>query len=483
MDETSNLKSENSSIYENSALFEDLINYQDYFLLKDNNIYKFIIGKNKAKVFIKSKNYIISFNQIELSIYIKKQINSLNESFNYIINIFEENKASIKKIIRNEEIQLTMRIGNERDIEIKLKYNKNNENDNLILTEIKKLKDDIKKLKKYQEIIGPKNIGLLSNLVDDSHAFIDLDNSFTVFKAINDILYLIYTNKNRSIISYDLNEQKKMLELKNVHKSYITSFNHYFDEINKRDLIISVSKNDNNIKIWNSNNWELIQEITSINNVGWLSSSCFLKENKQIYIITSDLNKDGDSEHIKVFDLNGQKIKEINNSNERTYITEIFYDDILCKNYIITGNKGYIKSYDYNNNQLYHKYNDNDNKEHFSIILKKDKNIIKLIESSGDGNIRIWNFHSNVLLAKIKCDCAIYGICLWNDNYLFSGCSDKTIKLIELEKGLIIKSLESHTNKVITMKKIIHPKYGECLISQNWGKSIIKLWGNENNYN
>ena len=39
-----------------------------------------------------------------------------------------------------------------------------------------------------------------SNIVDDSFVWSNLDNSFTVFKAINDILYLIYSTKNKSIM-------------------------------------------------------------------------------------------------------------------------------------------------------------------------------------------------------------------------------------------------------------------------------------------
>ena len=313
------------------------------------------------------------------------------------------------------------------------------------------------------------------------HAYSDLDNSFTVFESINDILYLIYTNNNNSIICYDLNEQKKIIELKNTHSESITNFNHYLDEINKRDLIMSVSCLDNNIRIWNLNNFECIQNITNINNVGILCSACFIKENNQIYIITSNYNKNGNSECIKVFDLNGQKIKEINNSNEKTYFIDIYYDKILSKNYIITGNLNYVKSYDYSGHQLYHKYYDNDKHSHMSILINNNKNIIKLIESSYE-TIRIWNFHSGLLLNKIKInDIFLFGICLWNDNYLFVGCSDNTIKLIELKNGLIVKSLISHINRVITVKKIIHPKYGNCLISQNIKKIEIKLWVIQNN--
>ena len=100
-----------------------------------------------------------------------------------------------------------------------------------------------------------------------------------------------------------------------------------------------------------------------------------------------------------------------------------------------------------------------------------------MIESSMDGNIRIWNFHSGELLNKIKvCDKGLNGICLWNDENLFVGCEDKTIKLINLNKLLIIKNLDGHNNSVINIKKIIHPKYGECLISQGSDIDKIKLW-------
>ena len=198
-----------------------------------------------------------------------------------------------------------------------------------------------------------------------------MDNSFTVFKSINDILYLIYANKNKSIICFDLNEQKKIQELKNSHNEYITNFRHILDEINKRDLIMSVSMIDNNIRIWNINNQECLKNITNINSLGRLLSACFIKENNKIYIISSNFNKEGNSEIIKIFDLNGKKIKEINNSNDATFFIDIYYDNILSKNYIITGNQSYIKSYDYINNQLYHKYNDNDECSHLSLIINK----------------------------------------------------------------------------------------------------------------
>ena len=183
---------------------------------------------------------------------VKAQINSLEEAFNFIINLFEDNKVKIMKLIKNAEIQLIMEINNGINIEIILIYNEYNyENYNPIINEINKLKKEIYKLKKYHENNNPKDIQLLSSIVNDSYNGHDLDNSFTVFKSINDILYLIYSNENKYIICYDLEYQKKIKEFKYYHNEYITNFRHYLDEINKRDLIMSVSHKENHIRIWN----------------------------------------------------------------------------------------------------------------------------------------------------------------------------------------------------------------------------------------
>ena len=72
----------------------------------------------------------------------------------------------------------------------------------------------------------------------------------------------------------------------------------------------------------------------------------------------------------------------------------------------------------------------------------------------------------------------LVGLCLWNNDYLFVGCGDKTLKLIDLQKGKTIKKYNGYNNSVITIKKIIIPKYGECLITQEFEKNSIKLWVN-----
>ena len=150
----------------------------------------------------------------------------------------------------------------------------------------------------------------------------------------------------------------------------------------------------------------------------------------------------------------------------------------------ITSHTNYVKSYDYNKNKIYHKYLLCDNyKDHCSFIIKdKGKDVKQLIESCWDGYIRIWNFHSGILINQIRVsDKFLFDICLWNNDYLFVGCSEYyLIKLIDLKLNKVIKDFSGHKHNVTTIKKIIHPKYGECLITKGGYDDKLKLWINTN---
>ena len=330
----------------------------------------------------------------------------------------------------------------------------------------------------------PNNVKYQYDLTEDSYCqYSFLDNIFCVFKSIDKILYLIYINENKSIIFYNLINKQKISEIKKAHKLSIFNFRHYLDKINKRDLILSISFG-NNIKVWDIKNLKCLLNMENIYDCGTIYSACFINDNNQNYIITSNSDYPSNFGLIKIFDFNGNKVKEINNSNDSTFFIDTYYDKRFLKYYIITGNYDYVKSYDYNNNKMYRKYCDSEDKEkdkscHISIVINDFENEIKMIESSYDGNIRIWNFHSGDLLKKIYVSkYQLNGICLWNNNYLFVGCHDKNIKLIELNKEKII-DIVGHKKYVLTIKKIIHPNFGECLISQGPLDDQIKLWINQ----
>ena len=467
-----------------------LSDIEKYYIIKDNIVYKTIIVKRTNDILISIKNYIIELNLKEIYTLLEISFNSINEAFEYFINLFDENKVSIQDIIHNKLIKLQIKKNETKDIKLNLLYNKQAkknylynlkqlyDNIKILKEEINNLKQEIKQLKKIND--NPKNIKIISEVTKDSYANVTLDNSFVVFKSIYNILYLIYSSNNKSIISYDLENKKKICEIKSFHTENINNFRHYLDENNKRDLILSLSNKEINLKIWNLYNWECLVNIFNVYDSGYLFSACLLKDNNEYNIITCNCNLNGDSEPIKIFDFNGQLITNINESNELTYFIDVYYAKKNSKKYIITGNDNYIKTYDYDKKKLYHKYSDDINEGHQSIVINDNNNIIQLIESSF-GIIRVWDFHSGRLLNKIKTgDEDLRGICLWNKDYIFVGCYDNTIKLIDLQKGKVIKNLTGHNNYVITIKKINHPIYGDCLISQGWKKDQIKIWATSN---
>ena len=193
-------------------------------------------------------------------------------------------------------------------------------------------------------------------------------------------------------------------------------------------------------------------------------------------MITSNFNLLKMPEMIKIYDINGKKINEIKDSNDITYIIENYYDNDLSTNYIITGNLGSVKSYIFDKKEIYNNYYDKENGTHLSLLIYKTKNNTNLIESCFDGNISIWNFHSGALLNKIKISKWLTGICLFENDYLFIGCYDKSIKLLDIKNKNIIKNIEGHKDWVLTIKVINLSKYGNCLISQGRRNDQIKIW-------
>jgi hypothetical protein len=329
--------------------------------------------------------------------------------------------------------------------------------------------------------IDPSSLKLLKEITNDSYALFGLDNSFCIFTSINNTLYLVYSNINYSIIAYNLINNFVEIEIKKAHNEDITNLRHFYDRINNTDLILSISFLDNNLKVWDLDNWDCLLNINNINSIGNIKSACFLYDNNQNYIISSSCSDNSNREPIKVFDLNGNKIKEINDSYDDTIFIDTYYDKNSSINYILTGNNCFVKSYNYNENKVYHKYFDEKYYDHTCIIINNFEGIIKLIESSGNGYIRIWNFHSGELLNKIQASEAyLYCMCLWNNDYLFVGSREKAIILIEIKSGTIIKKLKDNNKDVVTIKKINHPQHGECLITQGKYDEQIKLWINDN---
>ena len=319
----------------------------------------------------------------------------------------------------------------------------------------------------------PKKLEFIKYISEDSFNFYEVDNSFVIFKSIDNRNYIAFSTKN-SIIVYNLNNQQIENEIKYPHEYFITSLRHCI--YNKKNIIMTVSPSEENIKLWDLSNCENITNINNIYSNPYLFSACFLNNNNQNYILSSSCSN-GNPEPIIVFDFNGNKIKEINNSKDITYSMDIYYDNYSSKCYIITGNLDNLKAYDYGKNEVYHKYISDG--EHYKVIIYQEDTIIKMLESSNKNNfIKIWDFHKGLLLNKIEINNAKGNlrISLLNEKYLFIGDFDGKIKIFDLKKGDIINDELYHQSRICSIKKLMHPLYGECIISQGWLSEPIKLW-------
>ena len=324
-----------------------------------------------------------------------------------------------------------------------------------------------KKVCKNPEIVN----FIISN---DSYIFFGYNNSFIIF-ITNEVLNLVYSNKNNSLISYHIIDNKQIFEIKNAHQSFITNFSHFHESKKERDFIISVSA-DNNLKVWNYTNIECILSINKVYEVGYILSTCFLNYRGSTYFITSNNKCCGSL----IFNLKGKKINKINDSYDNTVVVNSFCDKKTLKNYIITGNYGYVKSFDFENNKLYFKYfeyfNNDNNYYYYSVIIYDKGKETHLIASNANGVIDIWDFHKMTLLKVIKIidNCELYSICLRDEDNLFIGCGNGKIILsnITSSKNLIIAS---HKRSVVSLKTISHPKFGECLVSFSYDEEI-RIW-------
>jgi WD40 repeat protein len=353
-------------------------------------------------------------------------------------------------------------------------YNSEKENINSI-----NIKDNIEKKENEKILVKNSDINLCfykdlsKSFVDDF--FSSINDTFTIFNSINNILYLIFASIEKSIIAYYLKNFQKICELKNAHNKYITNFRHIFDKNEKKDIIMSVSAIDNNLKLWNVSKWNCFLEIKNANEKGALFSASFLLENNNIFILTSNYNFFKKKEPIKLFNLKQEKIFEIKIDLSIIYI-DCYYENDYNDIFIIINGQNKIFSYDYTNKKIYNKYGKN-KCSYFSIFVQDNKKDSKLFASNFDGSIEIYEFHSGQQLNEININFkGFYGLCLWNENNLLVACCDNAIKIINLKEKKLKKCLYGHSNYVTTLKKIYIHNLGECLISQGITSDTIKLW-------
>ena len=327
--------------------------------------------------------------------------------------------------------------------------------------------------------------------------FYESKTCFCEFKSINNIIWFVYIlNRESALVAYDIIKKKiinKNVVNKNGGSFKITDVRHHLDKKLKRDLILHNNMYNNEIYIWDFNNWQKLTQSYGVNKSGALYSLCFYEFNNIIYILTTNISWYGQNDNIKVLNLQSNNIKEIPNSNERAIYIDTYYDSKFDKNLIVTCNdKGHINFYDFQNNALFKRFDDNDPKYQFLIndfVVDEREPIKKLIGSCYKAHIKIWDFYNGNLIKRIMFNSDgiydLYGLWLLNYNYLLVGTNETndngningSIILFDLNTEKAIKKIRAHIGKVNYIK-FINTNNGNILVSGGLYSDII-FWENK----
>ena len=90
--------------------FENILDYEEYYSIKEKTEYKFIIDKCSNDIMIKCKKYELILKNNDLYKLTNSFFNTIEDAFLFIVNIFKENKVIIKDIIINKTITLLLNI-------------------------------------------------------------------------------------------------------------------------------------------------------------------------------------------------------------------------------------------------------------------------------------------------------------------------------------------------------------------------------------
>ena len=345
-------------LFRNSSLnapynLETLEIYES-FLIKENKIYKIIVAKQKNAIIIKCNNYMIFFNEQDLSLLTHIMFSDINKAYEFIINIFEENKVYIKEIKINKNMKLIMINNNEN--EIILSYY--NENKNLILNELEEI--NIFNKRQRQEILNyiNNNNNSINNEINKLQSYIKdtLINTFqnninTLFSEINklkDILKISEKEGRIEISKQNYNpvqSQNNNAHLKNkneiniIRKGFsarkdlkIKNDNNFNQNIHNLKTINQKKIEDNNIRIFNQNNYMTSQNDNNPN---------IFRRNKSLNTNGENKNKNNNCKNMNLF-----KSQNISTRNNKKLFVKLTQDekDLYSKiyNYLDPENKGTI---------------------------------------------------------------------------------------------------------------------------------------------
>ena len=348
----------------------------------------------------------------------------------------------------------------------------------------------------------PPYFTFIENIYTECDSDYGLNESFDIFKSeLNGNNYLIVANKNNNNIDIINIESNKLIKsIKNNPSKFI--YIKYFQKIEtKKNYLITINiKNAINIyEFSEENNFEKINLLLTIitkkefnNTFNFINSTLIfnIKINSKLFdiLLVSSRARYMEEYPTLIYNIkNGQELKEIshtkknmtrfmipwyNKNDDNYYLIE------LCEELLIVINILY--------NNIYAKLDEEKFKSFNTGFVHELNDIDFLFVADSCGQIQVFNLFSKEICFKIdvrknKSNIRLYGLILWNYNYLIvNDDNNKSIIVIDLKNKYIIGSTyNEHNDSVRCIKRIRHKKYGECLITGG-DDHFIKLFKSNN---
>ena len=330
-----------------------------------------------------------------------------------------------------------------------------------------------------------------ANLKYQLELFKSRSSEFEVFLSYKDNKEYIALSEEESghLYIYSLFDKQLIQNFKLDKK--IKQLKYYINNKDNNEYLIGICQEENNnendhsyLIIWDiTNNYEIkfIEKLDyNINNY----CLAFPPNHNFNYIILCSLYKSPNIEgKIKAYSLNNfQFIKDIFNVGKSSEELLSFYSKLENKYYIVYMDRLLLINLLEDNN-----YYQLSEKSHQNGLIINKNNIDYLCCYYGNG-IQLWDLYNKKIIKTIKIN---YLNCFiqWNNNYLIGfSADDHAFKIIDLEKGIYetnyinSNNKDNNNNPSRFMKKILHPKYGESLLTDSLGNGFneniinINLW-------
>ena len=321
----------------------------------------------------------------------------------------------------------------------------------------------------------PKDLKYKETITSKCLKSYTIDCIFDAYTSFDGNCYLASSHGTPYRIEiYDLSNNKLTATLNVLKQIYIIR---HYAQFSKRIDYLLTTTTDKSIKIFDLNTFK---EYITINNCyagTYMYSALLLFDDLGLknYVVTSSPN-----DFIKIWNFeNGKFIKNVGSKEDYTYFINFWKNN--DKYFIINANADNVKIYGMEKeNQLFGEYSGTERTWHMCAFVEKVNEIDTLFESDGNGYVRLWNLETHQIIKSIQCQSvSLRGINLWNQKYIIAAASDKSFKILDLEKGELVGSVSGqHLNSLCSVKKVIHPLYGESLLSGSID-GTIRLWINK----